>query len=83
MPRRWGQEHRATDSAQLGRSDPAACHVRIQDGHARLPANVRLVGLIGRGGLLDRANASSASIILMLQDRWYYYCPLVVFHPSK
>jgi transposase len=121
------QEHLAAYYEQIGRSDPAACHVLLQDGagfhlrdaHPRLPANVRIVTLppyspelnpveklwdhikdvlcnrafatlaqlqavitgwleefwadaqrpfplIGRGWLLDRANASSASIIPML-----------------
>ena len=121
------QEHLAAYYGQIGRSDPAACHVLIQDGagfhlpdgHAQLPANVRIVtlppyspelnpveklwdqikdvlcnrafltiqqlqevitvwleefwadarrafSLIGRGWLLDRANASCGSIIPML-----------------
>jgi transposase len=121
------QEHLAAYYRQIGRSDPAACHILIQDGagfhlpdgHAQLPANVRIVTLppyspelnpveklwdqikdvlcnrafeslaqlqaiitgwlgefwadaqrafrlIGRGWLLDRANASSASVIPML-----------------
>jgi putative transposase len=47
------QEHLAVYYEQIGRSDPAACHVLIQDGagfhlpdgHAQLPANVRIVTL--------------------------------------
>jgi len=121
------QEHLAAYYEQIGRSDPAAIHVLIQDGagfhlrdgHGQLPANVRILtlppyspelnpveklwdqikdalcnrafatieqlqevigewlkafwadarrafDLIGRGWLLDQANASSASVIPML-----------------
>ena len=47
------QEHLAACHAQIGRSDPAAIHVLIQDGtgfhlpggHPQLPANVRVLTL--------------------------------------
>lgn len=47
------QEHLAAYYAQIARSDPAAIHVLVQDGagfhlrdgHAALPANVRIVTL--------------------------------------